>query len=110
MNEQYKTLAQQCKGKGYSQIIKIISDAGLRGIVRVYVGQCKGTIDGMPFVKGTYDTMNHGTLQTYVQSTIPVGDMYDYTTVILNESVMGDAHMPSTYWFVAVRDAASEVH
>ena len=101
----YTQIAQQCRGKGFPQIMKIIEAAGLRAIVRVYCGQCKGITDGLPYVQSTYDTMAHGTLQTYVQSTMPVGSAHEYTTVILNEGVMGDAHMPSEYWFVAVRDS-----
>ena len=109
MNDKLQELARACNGKGAREIQRICDEAGVSAIIRVFRGQCKGHTNDMPYVQSTYDTMNWGTLQTYIASRQEVGSKYGYTTVIINEGTRGDAHVPSTYWFVCVRDAESEV-
>lgn len=76
----------------------------------VFVGQAKETVSGIPLVLGTYDTTNWGTLQTYAPSSATIGSLVahkdKWLTVIANTGTMGDAWVPSNYWFVAVEISA----
>lgn len=90
---------------GFSAIKAACNAAGINALIRVYNGQARGTTSAVPSVVGTYDTMNHGELTSFTVSTAQVGDVIEYKgdalRVIANEFVQGDAHMPTTMWFVA---------
>lgn len=92
-------------GAGFSAIKKACDAAGINALIRVCNGQSRGTTSAVPSVVGTYDTVNHGKLTSFTVSTAKPGDVVEYKgdalRVIVNEFVQGDAHMPSTMWFVA---------
>lgn len=54
MNEKYQALARACYGHGAREIQRICDDTGVSAIIRVFLGQCKGHTDDMPYVQSTY--------------------------------------------------------
>lgn len=76
-------------------------------LVFVGVGQIKGESTTGPHVIGHYQTQNWGRLQTLEVSSLNVGDCFVGSTgrrwqVLGNASFRGDAHVPSSTFFVAV--------
>ena len=92
-------------GAGFSAIKKACDAVGGSWAIRVYNGQQRGTTSAVPSQIGTYNTMNHGELTSFIVSTAKPGDVVEGEfrcyRVIANQLVAGDAHMPSTMWFVA---------
>ena len=92
-------------GAGFGVIKAACDAAGMNCLIRVYSGQQRGTTSAVPSKVGTYHTHNHGELTSFTVSTAKPGDVIEYNEmalrVIVNEFVQGDAHMPSTMWFLA---------
>jgi hypothetical protein len=97
--------AMVTRGAGYTELKAAL---GPDSWVCVLNGQLKARAHDLPraLEGGDYHTHNWGRLATIEVSTLAVGD-----TVLIqgkpfevwaNESVRGDAHVPSTMWFVAV--------
>lgn len=105
MEERMKQIAGQIAGKNFGQCKAVLDNSGLVWRGGVYVGQVKGESVGKPTVVGTYHTVNHGELQTFIGSTTQVGELDDRGfTCIVNQTVVGDAHMPTTVWWFAVKE------
>ena len=92
-------------GKGFGAIKAACDAIGGSWSIRVYNGQQRGTTSAVPSVVGSYTTHNHGELKQFTVSTAKPGDVIEGEfrcyRVIANELVAGNAHVPSTYWFVA---------
>jgi hypothetical protein len=94
------------RGAGYDKIKEI---AGPDSWVCVLAGQIKACANDVPraLEGGDYHTHNWGRLNTIEESTLQVGDVVQIQgkpyEVIANKSTMGDAHVPSHTWFVAMK-------
>lgn len=94
-------------GAGFSAIKAACDAAGMNCLIRVYSGSSVPTWPEpeVPYVIDTYDTHNHGELTSFTVSPAQPDDVIEYKgmklRVIVNEFVQGDAHMPSTMWFLA---------
>ena len=92
-------------GAGFSAIKAACDAVGGNWAIRVYNGQQRGTTNAVPEVTGSYHTYNHGMLKSFTVSTAKPGQViegkYRCYRVVANQLVAGNAHVPSTYWFVA---------
>ncbi|CAB4128611.1 hypothetical protein UFOVP107_47 [uncultured Caudovirales phage] len=94
------------KGRSYSEIKAV---AGTDSWVCVLAGQIKARANDVPraLEGGDYHTHNWGRLHTIEESTLQVGDVVQIQgkpyEVIANKSTMGNAHVPSHTWFVAMK-------
>jgi hypothetical protein len=103
-----KQIKDHCyAGKPTDKLAALIAQYPHKVLWSVVKGQSKGVpVEGRPFVIGTYSTMNWGDLQTYRPSScyedaLVVIDGTEYV-VVVNRNVMGNAHVPSKCWWVAV--------
>ena len=92
-------------GAGFGAIKKACDAIGGSWAIRVYSGQQRGTTSAVPSQVGSYRTHNHGELQNFMVSTAKPGQViegeYRCYRVVANQLVAGNAHVPSTMWFVA---------
>jgi hypothetical protein len=92
-------------GAGFSAIKAACHVIGGNWAIRVYNGQQRGTTNAVPEVVGKYHTHNHGELTSFTVSTAKPGQViegeYRCYRVVANQLVAGNAHVPSTMWFVA---------
>jgi hypothetical protein len=100
-------IQQACAlGVGASELRRMVESVDGGVIWNVMSGQVHGDVEGRPIVVSMYGTWNHGALQKYYESRATVGSVIEHNgkrwEVIVNRSVRGDAHMPSTNHFVAV--------
>ena len=94
------------RGAGYDEIKEM---AGSDSWVCVLAGQIKARAHDLPraLEGGDYHTTNWGRLVTIEESTLLVGDVVQIQgkpyEVIANKSTIGNAHVPSHTWFVAMK-------
>lgn len=92
-------------GKGFGAIKSACDAVGGSWSIRVYNGMPRGTTNAVPSKVGTYHTHNHGELTSFTVSTAKPGQVIEGEfrcyRVVANEIVAGNAHVPSTMWFVA---------
>lgn len=92
-------------GKGFGAIKAACDAVGGSWSIRVYNGQQRGTTQAVPEVVGSYQTYNHGMLKSFTVSTAKPGQVIEGKfrcyRVVANQLVSGNAHVPSTMWFVA---------
>lgn len=92
------------RGEGFSKVRAACDAAGGKWWISIMNGQAKGE-SATPQVTATYPTMNHGPLKTFPRITSKPGDIVEHDgrqwEVVAVKYVAGDAHMPSTQWFVA---------
>lgn len=109
------TLIEQIKhhcmiGASTDKLRSLIAQLDVPVLWRVYVGSARGTSD-VPSVTGHYHTTRYGELQEFTTSTAHVGDTIAYKhltlTVIVNTHSKGDAHVPDTYYFIAIEEKQS---
>lgn len=104
--ERKKILSLVQEAKQRDKVLGILKEIGVPHQRFSFEGSCRGSVDGLSYVEGSYNTNNYGRLEYFYRSVKKPGDEVEYegTTwmVLWNGYSSGSAATPTYHTLVIV--------